>query len=249
MSVAADLEMTIEQFDEFLEFLIDENSCSLLMIEGGKITTNDIQNVFENVMIEREKSRSRKSNKTFKPGMKFGVKMESSPELSENPPENEKVMRESNTKEKKEKEKKEKKEKEKKVNQSLTAGAEVKKISNKILDLAEMQIRGVAFSDEIFQRKHGVEKGKPLNSALLKIRDSWAADIDKLNRLDKVTEQEIAEIIRWIYGAHTANAEFWRAVVQSGSKLRLQFSKLVAKYKEDRKSVQENSIPDYSREQ
>lgn len=54
--------------------------------------------------------------------------------------------------------------------------------------------------------------------------DTWAADIEKLNRLDGRDWESIESVIRW------AKADqFWRANIISGKKLREKFPQLVAK--------------------
>lgn len=53
---------------------------------------------------------------------------------------------------------------------------------------------------------------------------AWATEIDKLNRLDGRTWEQIEDVIRW------AKADtFWKSNIISGKKLREKFSILVAK--------------------
>ena len=52
--------------------------------------------------------------------------------------------------------------------------------------------------------------------------DSWAMDIEKINRLDGRSYEDIEKVIRW---AKTPG-NFWFANIMSGKKLRMQFSRL-----------------------
>lgn len=52
--------------------------------------------------------------------------------------------------------------------------------------------------------------------------EKWAADIEKINRLDGRSYEEIEKVIRWI----KTPGNFWFANIMSGNKLRLQFSRL-----------------------
>ena len=60
-------------------------------------------------------------------------------------------------------------------------------------------------------------KAKPPSSF-----DSWAMDIEKINRLDGRSYEDIEKVIRW---AKTPG-NFWFANIMSGQKLRMQFSRL-----------------------
>ena len=60
-------------------------------------------------------------------------------------------------------------------------------------------------------------KAKPPSSF-----DSWAMDIEKINRLDGRSYEDIEKVIRW---AKTPG-NFWFANIMSGKKLRMQFSRL-----------------------
>lgn len=52
--------------------------------------------------------------------------------------------------------------------------------------------------------------------------DSWAMDIEKINRLDGRSYEEIEKVIRWV----KTPGNFWFANIMSGKKLRMQFSRL-----------------------
>ena len=52
--------------------------------------------------------------------------------------------------------------------------------------------------------------------------DNWAADIEKINRLDGRSYDDIEKVIRWV----KTPGNFWFANIMSGKKLRMQFSRL-----------------------
>lgn len=52
--------------------------------------------------------------------------------------------------------------------------------------------------------------------------EKWAADIEKINRLDGRSYEDIEKVIRWI----KTPGNFWFSNIMSGNKLRLQFSRL-----------------------
>jgi hypothetical protein len=58
--------------------------------------------------------------------------------------------------------------------------------------------------------------------------NNWMKDIDKLQRIDKRTEEEINFVIKWVF-----KNDFWKTNILSANKLRKQFQRLViqSKYK------------------
>ena len=52
--------------------------------------------------------------------------------------------------------------------------------------------------------------------------DNWAEDIEKINRLDGRSYEDIEKVIRWV----KTPGNFWFANIMSGKKLRMQFSRL-----------------------
>ena len=52
--------------------------------------------------------------------------------------------------------------------------------------------------------------------------DNWAADIEKINRMDGRSYDDIEKVIRWV----KTPGNFWFANIMSGKKLRMQFSRL-----------------------
>ncbi len=71
-SIADSLGLTMDEFDEYIEYLIEE--CELIFeAEPGKITTQKIQEVYRKVMSVRESSRNRKKQSSKNtPPPKFG---------------------------------------------------------------------------------------------------------------------------------------------------------------------------------
>ena len=53
--------------------------------------------------------------------------------------------------------------------------------------------------------------------------ESWAADIEKINRLDNRSYEDIEKVIRWI----KTPGNFWLPNIMSGKKLRIQFARLI----------------------
>lgn len=74
--------------------------------------------------------------------------------------------------------------------------------------------------------------------------DSWAMDIEKINRLDGRSYEDIEKVIRWV----KIPGNFWFANIMSGKKLRQQFSRLIVemgwqkKVAYSSKPVMENDI-------
>lgn len=63
-----------------------------------------------------------------------------------------------------------------------------------------------------------------LEEKLRKSAEKWAVDIDKLNRIDGYSWQQIKSVIDWCQ-----DDEFWQNNILSGAKLRKQFVQLYAK--------------------
>lgn len=88
--------------------------------------------------------------------------------------------------------------------------------------LAEEMMEGLKNSNKAFAQKFDTaSKARP------KV-ERWAADIDKMKRIDNVSEEQIRVIIQWLYYSDDENAIFWRGNIQSGEKLRKQFPRLIA---------------------
>ena len=72
--------------------------------------------------------------------------------------------------------------------------------------------------------------------------DSWAMDIEKINRLDGRSYEDIEKVIRWV----KIPGNFWFANIMSGKKLRMQFSRLYIEANEKagvgRKIVIQNDV-------
>ena len=61
------------------------------------------------------------------------------------------------------------------------------------------------------------------DSQWLSTRDRWAADIDKLLRVDSVSSARVENVLYWL-----PTDDFWPSNIGSGAKLRQQFDKLEA---------------------
>lgn len=72
--------------------------------------------------------------------------------------------------------------------------------------------------------------------------DKWAEDIEKINRLDGRSYEEIEKVIRWV----KTPGNFWFPNIMSGKKLRMQFSRLFIEmnnsYGKKQKTVMKNDI-------
>jgi len=82
-AIAADLGMGSAEFAEFIDFLANPEECSLIIRENGMITTPELQETLQTVSREREQARLRKNKNS-------GGKKESSGELPEIHPKDEK---------------------------------------------------------------------------------------------------------------------------------------------------------------
>ena len=60
-------------------------------------------------------------------------------------------------------------------------------------------------------------------------QENWLYPIDRLNRIDGYTPEQIAQVIDW-----SQQDEFWQANIRSGKKLRQQFDQLKARMFQDR---------------
>ncbi len=54
----------------------------------------------------------------------------------------------------------------------------------------------------------------------------WAYHLDLLKRVDKHTEEEIYQVVKWLWASDDNNAEFWRKNILSTKTLRKQFARL-----------------------
>lgn len=63
-TLCTDLSFTIEQFDEYINFL--HTDCNLILLDEGKITTEIIQEDFSKVAVDREAARIRKNRNSGK---------------------------------------------------------------------------------------------------------------------------------------------------------------------------------------
>lgn len=97
-SAACDLGLTVEEFDNFISFIIED--CELLFVTAGGLTNDTLQETLGSVMDERVAARDRKNGKRkSSPEL-----LNSSPELSQSSPNSARTFIESRVKESKVKE-------------------------------------------------------------------------------------------------------------------------------------------------
>ncbi len=100
----------------------------------------------------------------------------------------------------------------------------------------------IALSDLIFTLHHdNIDTGY---NATEERRKKWAADIEKLNRLDSRSWQDIEAAIRWI----KTPGNFWAANILSGSKLREKFPTIWGQMKQRGEVPQEVPRPSLPKE-
>jgi hypothetical protein len=87
--------------------------------------------------------------------------------------------------------------------------------------------------------KQNVDQGYKINSAYVK---KWAEDIDKINRIDGRSWDDIEKVMRWC-----KSDPFWRSNIISGKKFREKFTQLIGKMN-DNHSSQSYYKPKYREE-
>jgi len=117
-------------------------------------------------------------------------------------------------------------EKSKEENKSIVANATATDKS-----LAEEMAKGLMEANPAFYQKYS-SKGSELRAKI----DKWAEDIEKMKRIDNVTDEQISAMIAWLYYSDEKDAVFWRGNIQSGDKLRKQFPRLVSAIEREAKS-------------
>jgi hypothetical protein len=66
----------------------------------------------------------------------------------------------------------------------------------------------------------------------------WAEDVEKMRRLDGVTQKQLAFMLQWLFRSNGKNALFWQKNVRSGATLREKWPQLVMACKEDHQRSQ-----------
>lgn len=66
----------------------------------------------------------------------------------------------------------------------------------------------------------------------------WAEDVEKMRRLDGVTQDQLAFMLKWLFRSNMKNALFWQKNIRSGETLREKWPQLVASCKEDHQRSQ-----------
>lgn len=69
----------------------------------------------------------------------------------------------------------------------------------------------------------------------------WAEDIEKMRRLDGVTEKQLTFMLHWLFRTNMKNALFWQKNIRSGSTLREKWPQLVMACKEDHQRSQDTA--------
>lgn len=109
-----------------------------------------------------------------------------------------------------------------------TKNNSIKKVTvlknNKTPQLPASQLAGRLFN--------WIKKNYPDIDHNEKHTSKWAEDIDKINRIDKKTWDDITKVIDW-----SQQDYFWRKNIQSGATLRKQFTKLQVSMIEDKKKA------------
>lgn len=66
----------------------------------------------------------------------------------------------------------------------------------------------------------------------------WAEDIEKMRRLDGVTQKQLAFMLQWLFRSNGKNALFWQKNIRSGATMREKWPQLVMACKEDHQRSQ-----------
>jgi hypothetical protein len=204
LALANELGFNGDELDNFLTFLSDPD-IDLINIRDNKITTDRISEIFTQTMESRKKERNKKTKKRKNadfPGENDTIPPENADFPGENDTDN---TIQDNTK----------------LNKTIpnTAGSDEppdddEKIkSQEAIDLARLLLA-----------THRAEKkysdflaGKDKN-----VIPRWAADIEKLIRIDKKAPETIRRVILWV----KTPGNFWFHNIESGATLRRQFERL-----------------------
>ncbi len=76
---------------------------------------------------------------------------------------------------------------------------------------------------------------------------AWARDIEKMRRLDGVTDKQIEFMLTWLFRSNKKNALFWQRNIRSGTTLREKWPRLVMACREDYAAAQKGNLnmPDF----
>jgi len=225
LDLAQELGFKGEDLDRFLSFLADPE-IDLINIDGNRITTDRITEIFEKTMESREGERDRKKGKKGKSGFPCGNN--DIPGGNDGFPE---AFRAENDTDKT----KQDKTKQNKTKQNNEDFNEPSLFEKQALELSVLLL--TAHRKKIPDFLSGKDKESI---------PRWADDIEKLIRIDKKTPEAISEVILW------AKADnFWFANIISGKKLRDKFEMLYGQMMTRLKStgppphkIAADSIPD-----
>ena len=215
LDLAAELGLDGNGLDKFLAFLADPE-IDLINLEDGVITVDRISERFTEVTKDREDARDRKARKKEKPESSgepcesSDGKGESSGELS----------------------KKENKRKESKVNESKEeeSSASFSQSQKDAFELSELLL--TTHRKEISDYLSGKDDEKTIRM--------WAADIEKLIRIDKKQPETIRRVVLW---AKTPGC-FWFPNIQSGKKLREKYETLYGQMTRQNKTASSGKPPE-----
>lgn len=98
---------------------------------------------------------------------------------------------------------------------------------------AESLFDSIVDTNPADRTKH--EKNPALKESRVK---NWAEDVEKMRRLDGVTQKQLDFMLQWLFRSNGKNAMFWQKNVRSGATLREKWPQLVMACKEDHQRSQ-----------
>jgi len=211
LDLAQELGFNGEDLDKFLSFLADPE-IDLINIDGNRITTDRITEIFEKTMESREGERYRKKGKKGKggfPGGNNGIPGGNNdfPEAFRTESDTDKTKQD--------------KTKQDKTKQDNEDSNEPSPFEKQALELSTLLL--TVHRKEIPDFLSGKDKD---------VIPRWADDIEKLIRIDKKTPETIREVILW-----AKSDNFWFSNIMSGKKLREKYETLYGQMKTRVKST------------
>jgi hypothetical protein len=230
LDLANELRLSENELDDFLNFLSDPQ-IDLINNQDGKITTDRVTECFYKTMKGRKSDRERKQGKNKDSNFPDGnndfpsgndqlldFQVENGNFQSENDNFHVEKQREEEEDNTRQEEDKRKTRRRKESNGSTEPSLSDSQKS--ALELSELLLTShrKEFPDYLSGNSDNQIKKKT---------DGWAADIEKLIRIDKKDPEIIRQVILWV---KTPN-NFWFHNIESGSKLRKQFERLYGEMK------------------
>jgi hypothetical protein len=206
--LATELRFTTAELDKFLNFLSDPE-VDLINFDGGKISTDRLNETHGKVMQAREKARGKKQENN---GQKSSQeKEESSGEKCESS-----IGKEESSQEKNNRREEKRIDKNRREEKGKTSGGSPEP------PLSESKKSALELS-ELLLTSHRKEFPDYLSGKdTAKITKTWAVDVDYLIRIDKKSPETIRKVILWV----KEPGNFWFHNIESGAKLRKQFERL-----------------------